>query len=119
MKILIANAFSLSMLDRDAQRNNPGDPVYPNPRIPRPCDDPADFIAVWEAAGAEIESVVGHADTAALFSVILGRPVAVNRASVKLDYSHRTVVLVGQYIGRLPTGATTLPEGATFEWWTV
>ncbi len=118
MKILIANAFSLSMLDRDTQRGCAGDAVYDNPRIPRPCDEPAEWLAEWKVAGAEIESVVGHADTAALFSAILSRPVTVNRVSVKLARDHR--LLVGQYIGpRLPEGATTLPEGARIEWWIV
>jgi len=118
MKIMIANAFSLSMLDRETQRNRAGDAVYGNLRIPRPCDNPAEWLGKWKVAGAEIESVVGHADTAALFSAILSRPVTVNRSSVKLVKDHR--LLVGQYIGpRLPEGATTLPEGARIEWWII
>lgn len=118
MKIIISNAFSLSMLDRETQKNAAGDPVYGNPRIPRPCDDPQDFLSEWEAAGATVESAVGHADTAAVFASILGRPVAVNRVNVKLEPD--VLLMVGQYIGpRLPEGATTLPEGASIEWWTV
>lgn len=118
MKILIANAFSLSMLDRTVQSHRAFDAVYENPRIPRPCDDPIAFLADWEKAGATIGSVVGHADTSALFSAILDRPIAVNRVSVKLEQD--TLLLVGQYQGpRLQEGATTLPEGASIEWWTV
>lgn len=111
MKIIISNAFSLSMLDRETQRKSANYAV-----IPRPCDDPYEFLVEWD--GATIESAVGHADTAAVFSSILGRPVAVNRVNVKLD--QQTILLVGQYIGpRLPEGATTLPDGATIEWWTL
>ena len=118
MKIIISNAFSLSMLNRETQRNRAYDAVYDNPRIPRPIDSPAEWLAEWSQAGAEIESVVGHADTAAVFSAVLVRPVAVNRVSVQLD--HDVLLLIGQYIGpRLPEGATTLPEGARIEWWVV
>lgn len=61
------------------------------------------------------ESAVGHADTAAVFSDVLGLPVAANRATVAL--SKGDSVLVGQYIGpRLAEGATKLPEGATIKW---
>ncbi len=60
-------------------------------------------------------SAVGHADTAAVFSDVLGIDVPCNRVSVSLD--HCTTALVGQYSGpRLPEGATTLPEGATIKW---
>ena len=49
---------------------------------------------------------------------ILVRPVVANRVNVKLEPG--VLILVGQYIGpRLPKGATTLPEGASIEWWTV
>lgn len=116
MKIIICNAFSLSILDRDAQRRDPQDSLL-RPRIPRPCDDPQAFLVVWEPH-AEIESAVGHADTAAVFSAVLGREVAVNRVSVKVEKDTR--LLIGQYIGpRLPEGATQLPEGAVIEWWMV
>jgi hypothetical protein len=118
MNIIISNAFSLSMLDRENQKHAAGDAVYENPRIPRPCDYPQGFLAAWEKAGAEVESAVGHADTAAVFSTLLGRPVPVNRVNIKLTQG--VILLVGQYIGpRLPEGATTLPEGARIEWWTV
>ena len=60
-------------------------------------------------------SAVGHADTAAVFSSVLGVPVPCNRATVVLKDGD--LALVGQYSGpRLPEGATTLPEGATIKW---
>ena len=60
-------------------------------------------------------SAVGHADTAAVFSHVLGVEIPCNRATVALKEGD--VALVGQYIGpRLAEGATSLPEGATIKW---
>jgi hypothetical protein len=60
-------------------------------------------------------SAVGHADTAAVFSDVLGVDVPTNRVSVTLNVGD--LALVGQYSGpRLPEGATTLPEGAAIKW---
>ena len=60
-------------------------------------------------------SAVGHADTAAVFSNVLGVAVPCNRATVALKDGD--VALVGQYSGpRLPEGATSLPEGAAIKW---
>jgi hypothetical protein len=62
-----------------------------------------------------LQSAVGHADTAAVFSDVLGVAVACDRRSVSIQPGQ--TVLVGQYSGpRLPEGATTLPEGATIKW---
>jgi hypothetical protein len=62
-----------------------------------------------------MESFVGHADTAALFANLIGRPVACRRESVTLEVGEQ--VWVGQYTGpRLPEGSKTLPEGASVEW---
>ena len=124
MNILIANAFSLSMLDRGAQKGTPngycpapGDAPMPA-RVPRPIGDPVAFLRDATNMGCEIRSVVGHADTATLFASILGRAVPFNRETVKLTSSD--ILLVGQYVGpRLPEGATCLPEGSSLQWWTV
>jgi hypothetical protein len=62
-----------------------------------------------------LESAVGHADTAALFSTLLGLNISANRITVSLGKGDKAIL--GQYIGpRLPEGATTLPEGATVKW---
>ena len=69
------------------------------------------------AAGlaADCVSAVGHADTAAVFSSVLGVEIPCNRATVALKDGD--LALVGQYSGpRLPEGATSLPEGATIKW---
>ena len=126
MKIYICNAFSLSMLDRDEQTGTPAgyipafsDRILATARVPRPCTDPAAFLRCWERmADTEIVSAIGHADVAAIFSATLKASFPINRVTVKL--SKDDVALIGQYIGpRLPEGVTTLPEGATIEWWTV
>ena len=124
MKLYVSNSLALSMLDRTAQKGNPvgytprvSDEPLVHCRIPRPVDDPVSaFTALSQ--GREVVSCIGHADTAAILSGILGMDLPPNRVSVKLT-DHDTL-LVGQYIGpRLPEGATTLPEGATIEWWVI
>ncbi len=61
------------------------------------------------------KSVVGHPDTAGIFTAMLGMPVPFNRDTITLKKGD--CVLVGQYRGtRLPEGAKTLPEGATIQW---
>ena len=69
------------------------------------------------AAGlaADCISAVGHADTAAVFSHVLGVEIPCNRATVALRDGD--VALVGQYSGpRLAEGAVSLPEGAAIKW---
>lgn len=126
MKIYILNAFSLSMYSRLDQTGTPlgYEPLScDSPRVARmpvPLGNARGWMEDWVEAEAETEiiSAVGHADTAAVFSAILGREVPVNRISVKLGPG--SLGLVGQLVGpRLPEGATTLPEGATIEWWLV
>jgi len=60
-------------------------------------------------------SCVGHADTAAVLSELVGKAIAFNRVS--LSASTGDELLVAQYTGpRLPEGATSLPSGATITW---
>jgi hypothetical protein len=88
--IYVSNAFSLGMVPRE---------LLPTVRI-APCDEPNTKNMV---------SDVGHPDTAAVLGV------AFNRATLRL--AKGDILFVAQYIGpRLPEGATTLPEGARFEW---
>lgn len=63
---------------------------------------------------ADVQSVIGHPDTASVVSNILGFETPYNRVSLSLE--HDDVLFVAQYKGpRLPEGATELPEGATLE----
>lgn len=60
-------------------------------------------------------SCIGHQDTANILSNLLGIPVPMNRVSIKLD-SDDDILIVAQVVGgRLPEGATTLPEGVRLE----
>lgn len=100
--MLITNAFSINMLKENGEV-----------RFTKVSLDDAKQLA------AGVESAVGHADTARVFTGLLGREVECNRKTVVLGEVHHTL-LVGQYTGpRLPEGATELPAGATITWWHV
>ena len=87
----ISNAFSLQMLPEL-------DMIASIVQV-KPEDVPADVV-----------SAIGHADTAAVVSNILGREIPMNRVSVSLEPGD--VLYVAQLQGgRLPEGVTTLPEG--------
>ena len=59
---------------------------------------------------ADVVSAIGHPDTAVVVSNILRREIPVNRVSISLQPGD--VLYVAQLVGgRLPEGATTLPEG--------
>ena len=95
----ILNAFSLNMVSAPAEIS-----------VREISPEEARSLAM-----AGVESAVGHADTAAVFSNQLGVAVPANRVTVSLLKGD--TVLVGQYKGpRLPEGATTLPAGATIQW---
>lgn len=93
----LSNAFSLQMIDLKG-----GSKIYVEP------------IKAEEVARMDLVSVIGHADTATVVSDILGKEVACNRQSITLGYGDELIVaqLTG---GRLPEGATTLPEGFQLE----
>ncbi len=94
MKKYLANAFSIQMLSGPATVRF--DEI-----------DAADIPS-------DVTSAVGHADTAAVLSNLLGFEVPMNRAFVTLD--ENTELYVAQLVGgRLPEGATTLPEGYSFK----
>lgn len=106
--LYITNAFSLNMMAQSSA----------NVRMsPITASEAAHIITVYDRSG-DVVSAVGHADTAALLSGLLGIAVPCNRATVSLDHKDR--VIIGQYTGpRLPEGARELPEGAQVLWWLV
>lgn len=62
-----------------------------------------------EIKEAETVSAVGHPDTAAVISDLLGKEVPANRISISLQKGD--VLYVAQIMGgRLPEGCKTLPE---------
>jgi hypothetical protein len=88
-KMYLLNAFSLQMVDT-------------------PC------IAKFEDVDAsslnlnELESAIGHQDTANVLGV------SMNRINVKLKMGDEAIIAQLQG-GRLPEGSTTLPEGFSFK----
>lgn len=118
--LYIASAFSLSMLDRRQQTAGGidiADGQIVRPRVPRPItiEQVRQHVAYY---GTDVKSVIGHADRSDLLSALVGVSLPVNRVSVKLTKNDS--IIVGQYSGpRLPEGATSLPEGATIEWWII
>ena len=98
MKKYLVNAFSIQML-------------------PGPTTVRFEEIDVTEVP-TNVISAIGHADTAAVLSDILGFEIPMNRTFVTLEED--TEVYVAQLIGgRLPEGATTLPEGYGFRFYRV
>jgi len=101
MKKYLVNAFSIQMLS--------GAATVQTVRFEEidATDVPSDVV-----------SAIGHADTAAVLSEVLGFPVPMNRINVALD--ENTELYVAQLVGgRLPEGATTLPEGFSFKFYRV
>ena len=99
--LVVTNAFSINMLS--------GSTSYRFSQVS--LEDAREMLSE-----GSFDSAVGHPDTAAIFSALLGQHVRCNRVSV----SDPTRLLVGQYTGpRLPEGASQLPEGASIQWWVV
>ena len=97
-KVFIGNAFSLQMVADNA------------------------IICKVEVSPEQVpvnaESIIGHKDTAAVVSTILGREVPCNRESVML--TDNDVLYVAQVVGgRLPEGATTIPSGMEIKFYRI
>lgn len=99
-KMILLNSFSLNMV------------------VAFPVTVVVEEISRDEARTAlkgNLESAVGHADTAAVYSEVLDMPVPANRVTIALKKGDE--IVVGQYRGpRLPEGCKTLPAGATIQW---
>lgn len=97
---ILGNAFSLQMVEGDVN-------IY--------VRDISEETVQTIASRTALYSIVGHADTAAVFSQRLGVEVANNRESITLQTGD--ALFVGQIMGgRLPEGATSLPEGFSLVW---
>ena len=97
-KVFIGNAFSLQMVADNA------------------------IICKVEVSGEEIPanalSCIGHADTAAVVGNMLNRKIEVNRMSITL--TDNDVLYVAQVVGgRLPEGATTIPDGMEIKFYRI
>ena len=101
MAVYLSNAFSLSMIAHLGH-----------------CDlDVTTNICNYQQMVEDLKptSIVGHQDTANLFSNLLGMPILMNRVFITLNKGD--ILIVGQYTGpRLPEGTSVLPEGASINW---
>ncbi len=91
----LTNAFSLQMI-----KTFPAVPIIEEVDL---TSIPADAV-----------SAIGHADTANVLSKLLNRNVECNRVSVTLT-GNDTLFVFQVVGGRLPEGATTLPENFSFK----
>jgi len=100
-KTYLANAFSLSMIPEGESANFNSTPI---PKV----------MAEMFLRRDPFQSFVGHANTAAILTNMLGVEVTMNRGDVTLNVGDE--LIVAQYKGpRLPEGATSLPEGARID----
>jgi len=105
--MIISNAFSLNMFQ----------PSTYHIQI-----TPVEQKDISFLLGETFESVVGHQDTANMFSNLLGINVECSRKDVLFDNESEAPqsMIVGQYSGpRLAEGTTCLPDGAKIVWWLV
>ena len=96
---ILSNAFSIQMLENF--------PANVHVEQIEASNIPTDVI-----------SCIGHADTANVLSDMLGFNIPCNRQSVTIDKN--TILYVAQVVGgRLPEGATTLPDGYNIKFFKV
>ena len=99
MRKYLGNAFSLQMLSK-----------FPSTLTVEEVSK--------EDIPSDVYSVIGHPDTANVLTNELGFEVKFNREAIKL--APGDILYVAQLMGgRLPEGATTLPEGFTFKYFKV
>lgn len=97
--IILANAFSVQML---TELSDGWIPVT--------------FQEISTADAKELlsdgfTSAIGHADTSTVVSGILGIEVPTNRISIELKELNDIIIIAQIVGGRLPEGATTIPDG--------
>lgn len=106
MAAYIGNAFSFNMIDTNDLLN--GGSIHYTPMT-------TEEVSFMLNSHGDVVSVVGHADTAKLFTKVLGHGIPCNRISLELTKAD--ILIVGQYKGpRLPEGCNELPEGARIDW---
>lgn len=97
-KVFISNAFSLQMMSADEP--------HQIKTWPMTIGSVREF---WRDR-VPVVSAIGHADTARVVSDMLGVEVPAQRIALKLEPGD--MLIVAQIFGgRLPEGATSLPEG--------
>ena len=111
--LIVSNAFSINMLNAETSSVNDSCYCY---RFDSVTIEQAQMLL--KSIGDRYRCCIGHVDTAAIVGNQLGLELAANRETVNL--APHGVMLVAQYTGpRLPEGSTTLPEGASINYWIV
>lgn len=91
--LYISNTFSASMLDRQTMMSGIG---VARTFTPLKVEQAIRILNDAERQGVEIQSIVGHEDTAALFAFLLCRKISVNRVSITLrepcDWQEKTLI---------------------------
>ena len=101
----IANAFSLQMIGNLVKEGG----------VNISFTEISDLNEIKES---ETISAVGHPDTAAVISNLLGKEVPANRISISLQKGD--ILYVAQIMGgRLPEGCKTLPENFSMKFYKV
>lgn len=103
--MIITNAFSIQMLSgTDAN-------VEFHKMSPSQLEE-----VKRDLKGDTVESYIGHPDTAAVVSDVLGVEVPCRRGFLKVQTGQ--FILIAQLSGgRLPEGSTRLPDGFKIEFW--
>ena len=110
-RIIIANAFSLNMLDAN---NGECDALM----RPLKSIEASALVNLYSGMNFPVLSCVGHEDVARMMASELGYDIPCSRVSASVLPGD--CVIVGQYSGpRLPEGATELPPAARIQWWSV
>lgn len=107
MKIYLANAFSLQMIQGDVA----------NIAVKKVSTE---YVKEYlYGRWAEVVSAIGHADTARIVGGLLkGEELTANRINVTIQPGD--LLIVAQVTGgRLPEGATELPEGVSLQFYVV
>ena len=101
----IANAFSLQMIGNLVKEGG----------VNISFVEVSDLCEIKEA---DAISAVGHPDTAAVISDLLGKEVPANRININLEKGD--ILYVAQIMGgRLPEGCKTLPENFSLKFYKV
>jgi hypothetical protein len=109
--IFIANSFSLNMLPASLVTGL--SPFQLTVEPTQVCE--VKHLLDRSLFHSGFTSAVGHADTAAVYSDLLGMAIPENRVSIVLEESD--TLIVGQLTGaRLPEGCKELPVGAEINW---
>lgn len=98
MKVYISNALSLQMLPTEQATDLH---IWPMT---------VGSVREFSRDHIQLISAIGHADTAAVVSSMIGQEIQAQRINISLKPGD--ILIVAQLLGgRLPEGSTTLPDG--------